>query len=134
MNKALIIGGILLLLIFGIGLPRSYSEFTLSKSGEPVKVLVLRLPNCNQGYKHKFITIKYQETNYILRTKCKFTKNLVEKQEIQMFHKPGTSIFIFPEEDVLVDFISNILIGLLGLLLIVKVFLSIRKQRTTLAL
>ncbi|HWI94255.1 MAG TPA: hypothetical protein VNT20_23440 [Flavisolibacter sp.] len=116
--KILIVGGLLLVIMAIALLPRKIQEYNTYKSGNLVFVTVLGLPNCEFGYKNKFITIKFERKSYSLRTKCKYTGSLHRDQSIQMLHADGTDIFLFPREDQTLELVSNFAIGIVGIIII----------------
>lgn len=128
MNRNLIIGGFFLLLISIIITPKTFSEYTIHRLGQLVTVKTIQLPDCQNSYKNNFLTIRFQDSNYTLRTKCKFTKNLHQGQEIQMLHKEGANAFLFPEENALLKLISNMFIGLLGVIIMIIGLRNYKKQ------
>ena len=114
MNKVLIIGSSILVLISILITPHEILKYTTSQSGNFATVKLIKLPNCDRRYKNKFLSIEFQDSMYTFRTSCKYTKHLIAGQEIEMLHKPGKNVFIFKEENVVLDLVSSIAIGLLG--------------------
>lgn len=120
MNKALLIGGFVLIIIAAIGFPNDLLNYKIHESKEFVIVKLLKLPNCSNGsYRNKFLTLEYHGSKYILRTSCKYVKNLQIGQQIQMLHKEGTTNFVFENEDVIFELISNLLLVLGGIIIVV---------------
>lgn len=128
MKLTTILGLTFLVIILVFVLPRTIEEYNLSKSQETVTVKVIKLPDCSSGYKHKFIHISYNDQTYILRTKCKYVKSLVTGQQISMFHKPGTEIFLFPTENGTSELVMTIL---LAAFMALCIGVLICKQRVT---
>jgi len=104
------IAAILLSVILIFKFPRTIEVYQVSQSGEKVIVTIQRLPDCSSGYKNKFISITYNNQIFVLRTKCKYVQKLSERQQLLMLHKPGTDIFLFPEENAGLELIAVILI------------------------
>lgn len=105
---------LLLLILFStLILPRTIQEYNLSKSQESVMVTVKLLPNCSSGYRNKFIHISYEGRTYIIRTKCKFVQGLAKGQLIAMLHKPGTDLFLFPNENTTSELVITCLLVVL---------------------
>jgi len=128
MNKILLVGGALLLFVSLIILPRSLTEFHIKQSGQLVTVQLLKLPPCNYGYRNKFMTLKFNNANYTIRVKCKYTRNLTEGATTRLLHKPGSDIFVFQQEDTVSELLSDIAIGIIGLLIITIALFKIRKD------
>jgi hypothetical protein len=118
MKKGLVAGGIILLIITAIILPRTIIEYNIYKSPQIGVVKVLKLPNCEAGYKNKFMVIKFEEQTYTLRTKCKYTKNLSTGQNIRMFYSKGSEIFLFPQENPTPELGACLLLGVIGITII----------------
>lgn len=116
--KILIVGGLLLVIMSIVLLPRKLQEYNTYKSGDLVFITVLGLPNCEFGYRNKFIIIQFERKSYSLRTKCKYTRSLHRGQSIQMLHADGTDIFLFPKEDQTLELVSNFAIGIVGIVII----------------
>ena len=106
MSKLLLLGNIFLFALSIILLPKTVDKYQLSKTENFVSVTVTRLPNCENGYKNKFLDISYEGKIYSIRTKCKYVRTLVKGQQVSMLHKPDTDIFMFEQEDVTFDFVS----------------------------
>ena len=127
MNKALLIGGLVVIIISATITPNAILNYKIHESKETVIVKLLELPNCNgYGYKNKFLTLGYKGSKVILRTSCKYMSNFHVGQQIEMFHKEGTNNFIFPNEDVLFNLISALIIGLVGIIIVI---IAIKKNK-----
>jgi hypothetical protein len=119
MKKGLVAGGLILLIITATILPRTITEYNIYKSPQIGVVKVLKLPNCEAGYKNKFMTIRFEEKIYTLRTKCKYTKNLSIDQNIPMLYSKGSDIFLFPQENPTLELGACLLLGVIGITIIV---------------
>ncbi len=120
MNKALLIGGLVVIIIAAIITPNAILNYKIHESKETIIVKLLELPNCNNhSYKNKFLTLEFKGIKTILRTSCKYVSNFHVGQQIEMFHKEGTNNFIFPNEDVFSELISALTIGLLGIIIVI---------------
>ena len=127
LNKALFFGGLFLIVIALITIRNAFVKYKIYKSKEVVIVTLLKLPNCENGsYGNKFLTLQYENSKFILRTKCKYVSNFKVGQKIEMYHKEGTKDFIFRNENVLTELIADFLIGFIGLIIIV---IAIKNQR-----
>jgi hypothetical protein len=74
------------------------------------------------------MTVKFNNARYTIRTKCKYTRNLTEGATTPMLHNPGSDIFVFQQEDTLSELLSDIAIGIIGLLIITIALFRIRKD------
>lgn len=110
MKSFIMVGSCILLIVGAISLFNAFSRYRAYEQGQYVNVMLKTLPNCNYGYKNKFLKLDYNGIEYVLRTACKYTKKYEAGQQIKMLHIPGSNIFLFPEEDVKSDFLSGILI------------------------
>lgn len=127
MNKALLIGGSVLIIIAAIVTPNAIVNYKILESQETAIVRILELPNCNDGsYRNKFLTLEYKGSKTILRTSCRYVHNFNIGQQIEMFHKEGTNNFIFLNEDVYFELISDLLIGFVGIIIII---IAIKKNK-----
>jgi hypothetical protein len=133
MNKILIIGGLVLIIISLVTFPEAFRRLGVQSTGALVTVTIVKLPNCKNWYKNKFVSINFEGSNYILRAKCKYLVNLEAGMNVQMLHKSGSDIFLFEKENVLFNLLSSLAIGLIGLVISVVATLKERKPRTTLA-
>jgi len=124
MNKILIIGGLILVAVTVVILPRTIAEYKTFRSAHVAEVKVLKLPNCEVGYKNKFMTVLFEEKSYILRTKCKYTKNLIVGQNLPMFHTQGSNIFLFSNENPVFELCSNLMLGAIGVSIITLGFIK----------
>ena len=106
-----ILGLTFLVIILVFVLPRKMKEYDLTKTQDAVTVKVVKLPDCNNGYKNKFIHISYNGRTFILRTKCKYVKSLVTGQQIGMLHVPDTEIFLFATENAESELVATILLA-----------------------
>lgn len=129
MNKALLIGGLFLVVIAVITTPNAYLNYEIKELKQIVVVKLIELPNCGNGsYKNKFVRLEYNGSEIIKRTSCKYVDKFNLGQKIKIFHKNGTNNFVFQNEDVLADLVSGLLIGVLG---IVIAIIAIRKINVT---
>ena len=127
MNKALLIGGIFLIILAAVGTPNAFLNYKIHKSKEAVSVKLLELPNCSNGsYRNKFLTLEYNGLKYVLRTSCKYVNTFHVGQQVEMFHKDGTNNFVFPNENVLSELFSVLTIGLVGIAI---GFIAIKRKR-----
>lgn len=129
MKSLLILGGIFLLILSIVLLPKTIKKYELSKTNNFSIVTIEKLPDCQQGYKSKFLHIDYEGDSYILKTKCKYLVGLHDGQQILMLHKPGTKIFQFKDENFLFDIISFVVLGLMGIIFIVMGYLKLRREK-----
>ena len=104
MNKAVLILTILLSLIIFLPFHRALLEYDTKNSGELVRVVIQTLPHCSYGRNeyntNKFMKVQFQNAYYFITARCRFVQGLQIGQEIEMFHKPGSHLFLFPEQDV----------------------------------
>lgn len=128
MKVVTFLGLVFLVAILTFFLPKSIEEYNVMKAQKTVIVKVTKLPDCSFGYKHKFIHFFYNGRTYIQRTKCKYVKSLIVGQEILMYHKPDTEIFLFPNVDVTLELGATIL---LAVLMTICVGVLLRKQWKT---
>ncbi len=127
MYKALIIGGIILVVISVIITPNAYLNYKIKESNQLVIVKLVELPNCNNGsYKNKFVSFEYNDSKIIKRTSCKYIDKFQVGQKVEMFHEGGTNNFVFQNEDVFTNLVSDLLIGGIGILLII---IAVKKYR-----
>jgi hypothetical protein len=127
MNKALLIGGLVLVVIATITTPNAYLNYEIKESKQIVIVKLVELPNCENGsYKNKFVRFEFKGSEITKRTSCKYVDKFHVGQNIEMFHKNTTNNFVFRNEDVFTNLVSSLLIGLLG---IVIAFIAIRKNK-----
>ena len=136
MYKALIIGGIILVVISVIITPNAYLNYKIKESKQLVIVKLVELPNCNNGsYKNKFVSFEYNDSKIIKRTSCKYIDKYQVGQKVEMFHEGGTNNFVFQNEDVVTNLVSDLLIGGIGILLIIiavkNIDLARKRLRTT---
>lgn len=102
---------LLMFIIFvSLVLPNQVAAYKLSQTRETVTVIVKALPDCNSGYRNKFIRISYEGEQFVFRTSCKFVAGLVSGQSIKMLHKADTDLFLFPEEDTITELIACIIL------------------------
>lgn len=124
------IDGLCLILMAFVVAPEKILNYTIFKSKETVFVKLLVLPNCNDGsYRNKFLTLEYKGIKTILRTSCKYVSNYHVGQQIEMFHKEGTNNFVFPNEDVLLELVSVLLIGVMGLIIFIIAIIKNNKAK-----
>lgn len=98
MNKFKLFGSLFFVALSVLMFYKTFEKYELSKTRNFVTVKILKLPDCAIASKGKFIHIEYQDTKYILRTKCKYVDSLLAGQKIMMLHKPNTKLFIFRNE------------------------------------
>lgn len=115
-------GSLFLIVLTFILFPETIQKYQLNKTDNFVTVTIVELPDCTIGYKNKFLTINYNGVNHILRTKCKYVRNLQTGTNIKMLHKDDSNIFLFKEEDVTFDLISLIILCLAGILSLIISF------------
>ena len=126
MNKPLLIGALVLFVIAFIATSNAYLDYKIKDSKKIVTVRLIELPNCETGgYRNKFVRFEYNGSEIIKRTKCKYVDTFHVGQNIEMFHKDGTDNFIFPNEEVLTNLVSGLLLGLLALVIAI---IAIRKK------
>jgi len=113
MKLITLLGVAFLVAILVFFLPKTIEEYNVRKSQKTVTVKVTELPDCSFGYKHKFIHFSYNGRTYTKRTKCKYVKSLTVGQQIPMYHKPDTEIFLFPSENVISELGATILLAVL---------------------
>lgn len=102
---------LLMFIIFvSLVLPHKVAAYKLSQTRETVTVIVKALPDCNSGYRNKFIRISYERQEFVLRTSCKLVDGLAVGQSLNMLHKPDTNLFLFPEEDTITELIACIIL------------------------
>lgn len=88
MNKVLLIGGLVLVVIAIITAPPAYLNYVSKESKKIVIVKLTELPNCENGsYRNKFVRFEYNGSEIIKRTQCKYVDKFHVGQNIEMFHK-----------------------------------------------
>ncbi len=112
------IGGFVLIAIAAIIFPNKYLNYQIHDSKQFVTVKLIELPNCNSGYRDKFLKLEYKGVKYILRISCKYVRDYQPGQQIQMLHKEGTSNFLFENEDVIFELIFDFIIASLGIIIV----------------
>ncbi len=126
MNKSLLFGGIALVVLALIMTPNDLANHNLLSSKDIVTVKLIGLPDCIDGnYRNDFLMLEYNNTKTILKTSCKYVSDFHVGQQVQMFHKDGTNKFVFPNENPGTELISDLLIGLIGLVIS---FIAIKRR------
>lgn len=72
------------------------------------------------------MTFEYKQQVYIQRVKCKYLKQVKAGDRIEMQHIENTSTFLFKEENIDFDTLSNLILALMGVIIIV---ISVRKKK-----
>jgi hypothetical protein len=109
------LSAILLLLIILLWIPHVVKQYGLVHSNKVVIVTIAKLPDCAFGYRNKFVSIRYNDTTHVLRTKCKYVRDYSIGELVPMLHEPGTGLFLFKSEDLGSEVISIVIIGIMVL-------------------
>ncbi len=129
MNRLLIILSLFIICLSIILLLTTLQKYELSRTKNFVLVTIQKLPDCNKGYKNKFLSIDYNGITYTFRTKCKYVQHLQEGQQLSMLHNSGTDIFIFKEQNIKHELIALTILALIGILCLILDF-KFKKQKT----
>jgi len=126
MKISLIIGGLFIIIfICIIPLKRDIQEYNIQKNGELVTVTITYLPNCIGTKVRHFMKFTYSGEKFDKAIGCGLAENYRIGEVIRLKHIEGTDIFLFENETKEGEFISTLLLGILGIVFIV---IGLRKK------
>jgi hypothetical protein len=114
MKIFLILGGIIVIVIGTIPLQRKFQEYEVQKGGKIITVLLTKVPvpfGCKDKY---FIGFIYENKRYSKQVGCNFAELHKAGDSVQLKHKEGTDIFLFPNENVIKEFVASGMLVLVG--------------------
>lgn len=115
MKVSLIIAG-LFFIIFLCIIPfsRDIKEYDVQKNGELITATITYIPNCFGSRIMYFMKFTYAGQEFGKKVGCGFGDTHKVGETIKFKHTNGTDIFLFENEKIETEFISNALLALLG--------------------
>lgn len=114
------LGGLLLLFICFAPLKRKIQEYQVQRQGELVEVRLTKLRpsiGCKILYHFDF---EFAGNQYSKKAGCNFHDSHKSGQVINLMHLPDVDIFLFPDENIIHEFIAFGLLGAFALFLLIK--------------
>lgn len=126
MKLFLIIGGFFILIFTCIvPLKEDIQEYDVQQNGVFVRVTITYIPICLGTKTSPFMKFKYDGTEYAKRVGCNFPEFHNVGEIITLKHIDNTDIFLFENEKKETEFIATGLLGILGIIFIIK---GVRKK------
>ena len=120
MKVSLIIAGIFFIIFLCIiPLSRDIKEYDVQKNGELITATITYIPNCIGSKIMYFMKFTYAGQEFDKKVGCGFSDTHKVGETIKFKHTDGTDIFLFENEKIETEFISNGLLALLGIVFIV---------------
>ena len=114
----LIIGGVVVLISFFI-MQGNFIDLDIQKNGQWVEVQIIDKPNSCIGTKVKwFMKIKYKDKIISKQISSGFCQEHNKGDIIKVKYLNGTDNVLLPEDNIITEFISTAIIGLVGLYVI----------------
>lgn len=104
----------ILILMGVIPLRNKFEEFEVQKRGKLITVQITEVPvpfGCKNKY---FIKFNYANKRYLKQVGCSFAENHKAGESVQFKHTDGTNIFLFPNENVVKEFLASGTLLLIG--------------------
>ena len=114
------LGGLALLFISIVPLKYKFQEYQVQKQGQLVEVRLTRLRSsvgCKIRY---FFEFDYAGNQYSKKAGCNFHESHKIGQVILLKHLNDFDIFLFPEEDIVSEFVAFGLLGVFALFMLIK--------------
>ena len=112
-----------MLFIYFAPLKRKVQEYQAQRKGEVVEVVEVHLTKLRPTIGCKvlnFFDFKYAGNQYSKKAGCNFHDSHMPGQVIKLKHLSEMDIFLFPDEDLVREFIAYGLLGVFGLFLLIK--------------
>ncbi len=121
-----IIGGLFILIfICIIPFKRDIQEYNVQKNGELVVVTITHLRNCIGGKIKYFMEFTYAGQKFEKKIGCAYAEAHRIGDTIRLKHIKSTDIFLFGNETKKGEFISTVLLALLG---ITFIFIGLKQK------
>lgn len=117
MNRALAIGGGLIVIISTIVLFRTIEKKYIQLKGKEIEVRIVDIPvSCRTSSKElkPFFRFEHNNKTYSKNIKGKYCKILEENRTVTLKTNSNNSIFVFPDENINKDFIFGFVLLVMG--------------------